>query len=68
MGLALTAAIAWSTAPLLSLSLGQASVLAVAFSTTVSLASAVSWLWLGWLERQLYEGRDVPLRNLAEKK
>lgn len=68
MGFALTAAIAWSTAPLLSLSLGQASVLAVAFSTTVSLASAAAWLWLGSLERQLYEGRDVPLRNLPEKK
>lgn len=68
MGFALTAAIAWSTTPLLSLSLGQTPVLAVALSTTVSLACTAAWLWLASLERQFYEGRDVPPRNLPEKK
>ena len=68
MGFALTAAIAWSTAPLVLLFLDQASVLAVALSSTVSLACTAAWLWLTSLERQFYEGRDVPPRNLPEKK
>jgi phenylpropionate dioxygenase-like ring-hydroxylating dioxygenase large terminal subunit len=68
MGCAITAAIAWSITPLLALVLNQTSVLVATFSTTVSLACLAAWLGLGKLERQLYEGRDVPLRNLPEKK
>lgn len=68
MGLAITAAIAWATSPLLSISLGETSVLAVVLSTTVSLSCIAGWLGLGKLEKQFYQGRDVPPRNLPEKK
>jgi hypothetical protein len=36
-------------------------------ATTVSLVFGVIWLGLGKLERQFYNGRDVPPRNLPEK-
>ncbi len=68
MGFALTAAIAWSIAPLLLLIIDQTSVLGVALSSTVSLTCIATWLWLTSLEKQFYEGRDVPPRNLPEKK
>jgi hypothetical protein len=68
MGLAVTAALAWATAPLLSLSLGETAILAAAISTTVILSCGAAWLKLGKLEKQFYNGRDVPPRNLPEKK
>ncbi len=68
MGLALTAAIAWASTPLVVLSFEQTAFLAAALSTTVSLASLAAWAGLLKLERQFYEGRDVPPRNLPEKK
>lgn len=67
MGLAVTAAIALSTTPLLAVSLGETAVKAVAFSTAVILTCLAAWLGLGKLERQFYEGRHLPPRNLPEK-
>ena len=67
MGCAVTAAIAFSSAPILTLLLNQTAVLA-ALSTAVSLAFLAAWGGLGKLERQFYQGQDVPLRNLPEKK
>ena len=68
IGCLVTAAIAFSSTPILTLLLNQTSVLAAALSTAVSLASLGVWGGLGKLERQFYEGRDVPPRNLPEKK
>lgn len=68
MGLAITAAIAWASTPLVALSFDQTAVLAAGLSATVSLASLAAWAGLLKLERQFYEGRDVPPRNLPEKK
>jgi phenylpropionate dioxygenase-like ring-hydroxylating dioxygenase large terminal subunit len=68
IGCIVTAAIAFSSSPILTLWLNQTSVLAAALSTTVTLASLALWGGLGKLEKQFYEGRDVPPRNLPEKK
>ncbi|HEY9727333.1 MAG TPA: Rieske 2Fe-2S domain-containing protein [Chroococcales cyanobacterium] len=68
MGCVVTAASAWSITPLLAISLHQTSILVAAVSTTVSLVCLATWLGLAKLERQFYEGRDVPPRNLPEKK
>jgi phenylpropionate dioxygenase-like ring-hydroxylating dioxygenase large terminal subunit len=65
--LAIAAALVWATTPLL-VSLGQTAVLASSLSTTVILVFGATWLGLGKLERQFYQGRDVPPRNLPEKK
>ena len=61
--LAITVAIAIAIIPLLAV-LGETSFLASFFSTAVILVLGATWLGLGKLERQLYEGRNVPLRNL----
>lgn len=68
MGCAVGAAIAFSSTPILSLWLNQTAILAVALSSAVSLALFAAWGGLGKLERQFYEGLDVPQRNLPEKK
>jgi phenylpropionate dioxygenase-like ring-hydroxylating dioxygenase large terminal subunit len=65
-GMALIAAIAWIISPLLAVTIGQASVAAIAISTTVSLICGAGWLGLGRLARQYYEGRRIPPRNLPE--
>ena len=62
------AALAWVSTPILAVCLNQTAILAVAFSTAVSVALFAAWGGLGKLERQFYEGRDVPMRNLPEKK
>lgn len=67
IGCATIAAIAWAITPLVAFSFDQIAVLVAALSTTVSLASLAAWAGLGKLERQLYEGREVPPRNLPEK-
>ncbi|HCF26918.1 MAG TPA: cell death suppressor protein Lls1, partial [Cyanobacteria bacterium UBA11049] len=63
--LAITAAIAIAMIPLLAV-LGETSFLASFLSTTVILVLGATLLGLGKLERQLYEGRNVPLRNLPD--
>ncbi len=68
MGCTVSAAIAWVSAPILAVCLNQTAILAVALSTAVSVALFAAWGGLGKLERQFYEGWDVPLRNLPEKK
>ncbi len=65
---AVTAGFAWATAVLVALALGKTAVLAAALSTVAILACGAAWLGLGKLENQFYNGRDVPLRNLPEKK
>lgn len=67
MWFAVIAGFAWATAPLLVLSLDKTAVLAAALSTATILASGAAWLGLGKLEKQFYNGRDLPLRNLPQK-
>ena len=65
-GCAVMAAIAGATTPLITLFWGEAVLAAV--STTGILALGATWFGLGKLEKRFYQGRDVPLRNLPEKK
>ncbi len=68
IGLAVTGAIAFASTPLLALSLNEIAILVTAISTTVSLTCFAAWGGLASLERQFYKGRDIPPRNLPEKK
>ncbi|HEY9861908.1 MAG TPA: Rieske 2Fe-2S domain-containing protein [Candidatus Obscuribacterales bacterium] len=61
-------AIAWTLAPLLAVSLGNAAEIGVVGVAIASLVSGATWLGLGRLEQQFYRGRETPLRNLPEKK
>jgi phenylpropionate dioxygenase-like ring-hydroxylating dioxygenase large terminal subunit len=65
-GAVILAAIAWIVAPLLVVTMGQAATIAVVISTATSLTFGGIWLALGRLERQFYEGREIPPRNLPE--
>lgn len=67
MGIAVTAAIAWASIPLLTLFQGKTTVTAAVFALAFLVLGA-AWLQLGKLESQLYHGREVPPRNLPEKK
>lgn len=64
VGAVAVAAIALSLFPLLITLLGQPSLLVGTLSTLIPLAAAAVWAYLGRLERQLYEGRAIPPRNL----
>jgi len=68
MGCALIVAIAFFGTPILAVFLNQTAVLAAASFKSVSLAFFAAWGGLGKLERQFYEGWDVPVRNLPHKK
>jgi phenylpropionate dioxygenase-like ring-hydroxylating dioxygenase large terminal subunit len=67
-GLGVTAAIAFVSTPLMALFLDHRSFLAAILSSTVSLASLAAWASLGTFLRQFYTGREIPPRNLPEKK
>ncbi len=68
MGCTVGAALAWVSTPILAVCLNQTAILAVALSTAASVALFAAWGGLGKLERQFYEGWDVPLRNWPQKK
>lgn len=68
MGLLMIAALVWASIPPLGLLLDQSAVFAVALLSTLSLVCLTAWGGLGQMERQLCKGRDVPARNLPEKK
>jgi phenylpropionate dioxygenase-like ring-hydroxylating dioxygenase large terminal subunit len=67
-GGAIVGAIACIITPLLAVTLGQSSVTAIALLTFLSLLCGAGWLGLGRLERQFFEGRRIPPRNLPEPK
>jgi phenylpropionate dioxygenase-like ring-hydroxylating dioxygenase large terminal subunit len=67
-GVAIMGAIACIISPLLAVTLGQGSVTAIAFLTFLSLFCGAGWIGLGRLERQFFEGRSIPPRNLPEPK
>jgi phenylpropionate dioxygenase-like ring-hydroxylating dioxygenase large terminal subunit len=68
LGLAIGGAIAWSSVPLLSLLLGQPSLLLTILAAGIPILAGGAWLALGRLERQFYEGRRIPPRNLPERR
>lgn len=61
------AAIAWSLLPLFSLLTAPPLALTLA-TTLIPLLAGATWLGLGRLERQFYEGRAIPPRNLPDRK
>ena len=61
------ALIAWATSPILFLALGGTIAVSVgAIATILTLSGA--WFGLGKLEGSFYRGREIPPRNLPEKK
>ncbi|MEA5514383.1 hypothetical protein [Nodularia sp. UHCC 0506] len=52
--------------PILGLYFDTTSVVAVVLETIIPLAFGAAWLGLSKLEKQFYEGRTVPPRNLPE--
>lgn len=67
LGIVVVGAITWAMLPLLTFILGEPSILKAILSGVIPLMAGAAWLWLGKLEWQFYEGREVPLRNLPEK-
>ena len=65
---AIVAVVAWIITPMLIVILSQPSLWFVASLTIVSLICAGIWWQLGKLEKKFYRGRDIPPRNLPEKK
>ena len=68
LGIAIAGAILWAVLPLLTLWLGTPSALFATLMAIIPLTAGGIWLWLGNLERQFYQGRAVPPRNLPEKR
>jgi len=66
-GCGIVAAIAWSLIPLTTL-LPNPTLALTVLATGIPLLAGVAWLILGRLERQFFEGRIIPPRNLPERK
>jgi hypothetical protein len=68
VGVAGVGAIAWVTTPIL-MGLGQTLPLwLTAVSGLLAIGCLAGWGLLGQLERRFYEGREIPPRNLPEKR
>ena len=65
--LAIVVAVITIINPPLALSLGKNAAVGSFLLTGLALVLGAAWLWLGRLEKQFYQGREVPLRNLPEK-
>ncbi|HLO85518.1 MAG TPA: Rieske 2Fe-2S domain-containing protein [Nostocaceae cyanobacterium] len=61
------AVISLASIPLLALLFNNKSVLAAVIETIIPLIMSATWLGLSKLEKQFYEGRLIPPRNLPEK-
>ncbi len=66
-GIAILVALIWTITPLLMFIFGQTSLLVVIASTVTVVIAGSIWFGLGKLERQFYQGREIPPRNLPEK-
>ena len=65
---AVAAVVAWIITPTLIVILKYTPVWFIASLTLVSLIGAVIWWQLGRLEQKFYQGQNIPLRNLPDKK
>lgn len=65
---ALGGAAAWAVLPLFALIQNQVPDLVLIFSTVAFLFIGGAWYALGNLEKQFYQGREIPPRNLPEKR
>jgi len=65
---AVLGAIAWVLTPLLAVLTAPNSLPVVLIFTFLSLIAGAIWWILGKLERQFYEGRAIPPRNLPDRK
>lgn len=68
LGVAIAGAVFWAIVPLLLFVLGNTSLLLAVLAAVIPLSTGALWLWLGRSEQQFYQGREVPPRNLPEKK
>lgn len=68
LGLAVVTALIWGLLPLIMLIQGEVSAMTVAISSVATLLGGGIWFGLGKFERRFYEGREVPPRNLPERK
>lgn len=68
IGIVVVTALVWGLLPLLVLIQGQVSIITVIISILSVLFGGCIWFGLGNLERQFYQGREIPPRNLPEKK
>lgn len=66
-GLAIGGAISWAILPLLIWVVGKPSLLLAVLASVIPLPAGGIWLWLGRLEHQLNQGREIPPRNLPDK-
>lgn len=64
LGMGIIAAVTTIINPPLALLLGENAVTGSFLLTGLALILGAVWLWLGRLEKQFYQGREVPLRNL----
>jgi phenylpropionate dioxygenase-like ring-hydroxylating dioxygenase large terminal subunit len=62
-GAGIISAIAWIIAPAIAIYLGQT--LAMGIFPLISLMFGGIWLWLGKLEGEFYQGKEIPPRNLT---
>jgi phenylpropionate dioxygenase-like ring-hydroxylating dioxygenase large terminal subunit len=62
--IAIAGAIAFFGLPLLSVMLGYSALVLASLLAAIPLVAGAAWLGLGRLERQFYEGRRIPPRNL----
>ncbi|NEO67969.1 hypothetical protein [Moorena sp. SIO3H5] len=67
LGLAVGTGLVWVLLPLLVLLHPGVSIVTVIILTVAVFMSGVVWLLLGKLERQFYQGREIPPRNWPEK-
>jgi phenylpropionate dioxygenase-like ring-hydroxylating dioxygenase large terminal subunit len=66
LGCAIAVFLSWSLLPM-SQYLSQHWGIAI-ITTLIPLTAGATWLGLGRLEKQFYKGREIPLRNLPEKR
>ncbi|AFY48534.1 ring-hydroxylating dioxygenase, large terminal subunit [Nostoc sp. PCC 7524] len=68
VGVGIATVLAWSLLPLLILMQEQPSVITGIVVTVAVVLGAGTWFGLGKFEQRFYRGRDIPPRNLPEKK
>lgn len=68
LGVAVVALLTWGILPLLLFIYTHTPLISILIAAVVAISAGAIWLSLGNLERQFYQGRKIPPRNLPEKK